>query len=121
MPDSHEPTGFELMRALADMRAESARRDDATNRRLDGLMSAAGLTEIIRRLDSKDSDNTKDITKVDGKVDTLGTKVDTQIAVLTARVDTKFTQLTNRIWWVLSAILLPIGFYIVAWLQGAPS
>ena len=109
MPDSHEPTGFELMRALADMRAESARRDDATNRRLDGLMSAAGLTEIIRRLDGKDSDNSKAITEVAAEVKALNTKV-----------DDKFSALSIRIWAVLATILLPTMFFFGPYLFGTP-
>ena len=109
MPDGHEPTGFELMRALSDMRTESARRDDATNRRLDGLMSAAGLTEIIRRLDGKDSDNSDDIAKVDAKVEALSTKL-----------DTKFSALSNRIWIVLATILLPTMFFFGPYLFGSP-
>ena len=108
MPD-HEPTGFELMRTMTDMRADLARQNDATNRRLDGLVSQVGLNEIIRRLDGKDSDNTKDIAKVDGKVDTLSTKLDTKISAL-----------SNRIWIVLATILLPTMFFFGPYLFGTP-
>ena len=104
-----EPTGFELMRTMTDMRAELARRDDATNRRLDGLVSQVGLNEIIRRLDGNDSSNNAEIAKVDAKVNTLNEKL-----------DAKFASLSMRIWFVLATILLPTMFFFGPYLFGSP-